>query len=158
MPAAALFHQRHGALRGEQERARVDVHRPVPAGDLLLQRGAVEAGSGVVDEDIQPIKLGRDRVKEQVDIFDLGQVGRTTSARRPISRTWRRLLRRGPVAVVVDHHIRAGSRQAQRDRPANPAPRPGDQGHFARQKVVERSVPRSVHVGHPFPPSIGIIG
>ena len=119
---------------------------------FCCERGAVEARSGIVDEDIQPVKLCRDRVKEQVDIFHFRQVGVHHQARRPkLAHLAGGLFRGSHVAVVINHHIRAGLRQAQRDRPANPAPRPGHQGDFACKRSFRVRFHVTVHVGHPFP-------
>ena len=135
-PQPPLHHVLGRGLRAEEDRAGVDVQRPVPAFELLLERRLDHARRGVAHEDIHPAERLRGRGDEPLHSLDLAHV-RLNHDRLAAGKFdfGGRLLGLGLVAEVVDGHIGAVPRQLQRDGAADPAAAAGDDRGLAAQYV-----------------------
>ena len=131
MPTAAGLHQWGSALCAKQQRAGVDVHRPIPAFGALLHRRTVEARSRVVNKNIQPAEGTFSFIEELVQTVNVADIG--FDDQRATAQGFNfgsRFFSRGAVTKKVDNHIRTALGKMQGNGAPNAAARAGDEGDF----------------------------
>ena len=140
-PDAALLHQRDGRLRRLPGAEEVDVHRRVEVLGALLDGGSrsLEAACGVVHEDVEPAPLldAREEGGDGLTIADVGAKGlRLDACRAAVGGGRLGGLR---VARVVDQHVAALGREAERDRAPDPARTAEHHRALAGERRVDRA-------------------
>ena len=108
----------------------------------MSSSGRDDADAGVVDEDVQPAEVLHRRAHHHLDLFTLRHVRALRQARA--ARRLNLLRDCGGVRPVDvgNRHADALARQAQRNRAANAAARPGDDGRLALQPVARLRLAR----------------
>ncbi len=116
----------------------VDVQHRAPLVLRDVERGAVEADAGVVDEHVDGPELGRDRLEHRVDARGIGDVG----GDRERAELARHRLGAGGVARG-DRHARAGLAERPGERLPDTAIAAGDDGDLAvePERVQDRHGP-----------------
>jgi hypothetical protein len=110
-PAAALPHRGQDELRGEHDRAQVQVERALPPGRVRRREVRLLAAAGVVDQHAD--RTGR--VDGRAHVGPVSEVGAEERAADPFGRN-----RALPFVAVGDDHVHALGREPLRDPGAYP--------------------------------------
>src|SRR5262249_26721524 len=95
---------------------------------LGAQDQAIDGDAGIIDQDVEPPRLLRDRLDRRVDGLGVGHVEAlqvSDAARRPYG--FQRLRSSVLVLRVIEKHLRPAARKRDRDRAPDAARSPGDQ-------------------------------
>jgi hypothetical protein len=116
--AAALPHRAQDELRGEHDRAQVQVEGLLPLRRICRGEARLLNAPGVIDQ--HPNRTGR--VDGRVDVAPVGEIGMDERAADPFGHNWAR-----PVVPVGDDHVHALRGEPLRDPGAYPVRAPRHQ-------------------------------
>ena len=129
-----ILHQAGGVLGAQKRAAQIGLHHVLPIRDGGFIKRALEKTRRAVHPDIQMAELRFDGREQALDLGRIAQIrvdgdrSHTQGADFGHGRT-----RGGFRAAVMDDHMRAGSRQRQRDRLADPVRAACNRGDFVVQ-------------------------